>query len=192
MNSSVEIDETHFFNLLQDLGVTKLIIDTRTTEEYEKSHARASVSIPLKSENIEEYLNSHKSLKNRGLIYPKLIFYSNHQSISSLLSKLSTFLEKEGKVKKIYFFKDYESFEEKYPFMLTSKTFQSDQTMYPTEIIPNFLYLGSYDTAKNKKQLDNLKVTHILNMASELEYEFENGDFEYFKCDGKSTFKPIL
>jgi protein-tyrosine phosphatase/rhodanese-related sulfurtransferase len=178
----MEIDETHFFNLLQDLGVTKLIIDTRTTEEYQKSHARASVSIPLKEEeNLEEYMNRHKSLKSRGLVYPKLIFYGSN---FSLLNQLSSFLEKEGKVKKVYLVKDYSSFEEKYPFMLTSNTFQSDQTLYPTEIIPNFLYLGSYDTAKNKRQLKNLKVTHILNMASELEYEFEKGDFEYFKCDG--------
>jgi len=84
------------------------------------------------------------------------------------LIKISKYLKKEGKTKQLFLLENFKKFKEKYPFMITTKEKKSDNTFYPTEILPNFLYLGSYDSARNKKQLNNLKITHILNMASEL------------------------
>eukprot|EP01080_Neovahlkampfia_damariscottae_P002478 gene2478-3187_t len=199
----IEIDETYFFNLLQDLGVTKLILDFRSEQAYEESHARASVCIkqPVKDfieeiHKFDEYF-TNPQLKRRGLIYPKLLIYSdNYENVL----KIGKYLKKEGKVKKLYLLQDYQKFKEKYPFMITTKNNLSDNTFYPTEILNDFLYLGSYDSAKNKTQLENLKITHILNMASELVYEFDKDDFEYFKCnaddidgfDLKQFFDPSL
>ena len=42
-----------------------------------------------------------------------------------------------------------------------------------SEIIPNFLYLSSYNAAKNKKLIDKNKITNIINCAA----DFCNNDF---------------
>eukprot|EP00013_Stygamoeba_regulata_P016481 CAMPEP_0177677500 /NCGR_PEP_ID=MMETSP0447-20121125/28431_1 /TAXON_ID=0 /ORGANISM="Stygamoeba regulata, Strain BSH-02190019" /LENGTH=340 /DNA_ID=CAMNT_0019186285 /DNA_START=84 /DNA_END=1109 /DNA_ORIENTATION=+ len=50
--------------------------------------------------------------------------------------------------------------------------------VYPNEIIEDFLYLGSRDTATDRIVLGQLKITHILNMAGEIENPFQD-EFTY-------------
>lgn len=56
----------------------------------------------------------------------------------------------------------------------------------PTELVPQFLYLGSNESARNKAHLKALGITHVLNMADELENAFP-GDFIYHKCGVNDT-----
>jgi hypothetical protein len=42
--------------------------------------------------------------------------------------------------------------------------------LLPSEIIPDFLYLGSWANASNLQQLRALGITHILNVAGELDF----------------------
>jgi hypothetical protein len=47
--------------------------------------------------------------------------------------------------------------------------------------------LGAYESAQksNKSHLDLLGITHILNMATELDYEHDKNDFKYFECNAR-------
>lgn len=57
---------------------------------------------------------------------------------------------------------------------------------FPTEVVPQFLFLGSYENASNLKQLQALGITHILNMADELENKYP-GTFTYKQCGVNDT-----
>jgi len=56
----------------------------------------------------------------------------------------------------------------------------------PSEINPSFLYLGSYDNASKKDQLNCIGITHILNVADELENKFP-GEYVYKRCGVNDT-----
>lgn len=178
------INETLLYNLLQDSGVTKFLFDLRKKEEFDKSRARTSISLPGienwdGSSNLDDYFKN-KVFKSRGNSFVKIIIiYSSEYE----LKRLTEYLLKEGNLKIIYVCKEIEPFKKKYPFMTSSVDHSAMIGSFPSEIIDDFMYLGSYESSKNKSQLDLLGITHILNMASELEYEHKKGDFEYYKCD---------
>lgn len=80
-----------------------------------------------------------------------------------------------------------------YPFLCSSSLKKAAGGAYPSAIVDSFLYLGSHENAKSKQQLkcvfiicDNsilmllrdLGISHIVNMAGEIENEFPN-DFKY-------------
>lgn len=48
-----------------------------------------------------------------------------------------------------------------------------------SEIIPNFLYLSSYNAAKNKALLENNKITHIINCAADYCENLYEKDYKY-------------
>ena len=58
-----------------------------------------------------------------------------------------------------------------YPFLCTQafpkteKERQSLLTQYPSEILPEGLYLGNGDEAENEKVIDNLRISHIINIT---------------------------
>jgi hypothetical protein len=43
---------------------------------------------------------------------------------------------------------------------------KQQETVIPTNVIPGFLYLGSYDTASRSELLKAMGITHILNVSS--------------------------
>ena len=52
--------------------------------------------------------------------------------------------------------------------------------MHPTEIFP-FLYIGNEENSANKKNLQKLGITHILNVAHQCDCFFLE-DFKYMHC----------
>jgi dual specificity MAP kinase phosphatase len=67
----------------------------------------------------------------------------------------------------------FNSFSARYPYLCTSKTLQkkSVEGALPSEIIPDFLFLGSYENATNKEVLNRLKISHVLTVAAELDLQ---------------------
>ena len=61
-----------------------------------------------------------------------------------------------------------------------------DGTKFPSEIFEDWLYLGDCKAAKDEKILQSLGITHILNVAKEIDNAFEddpNFKVEYEKLD---------
>ena len=61
-----------------------------------------------------------------------------------------------------------------------------DGTKFPSEIFEDCLYLGDHKAASDEKILQSLGITHILNVAKEIENTFEsdkNFKIEYEKID---------
>ncbi|KAN0053038.1 hypothetical protein ACTA71_012520 [Dictyostelium dimigraforme] len=214
------VNSMDVYNLLQDIGSSKIIIDLRTKEQYEKNHIRTSVNIPpppittplyengeIKEFNMSKYIGSNVTAKHWNLIFQKLIVYSDkpflynidelEKTISSSSNSsgsdqdiiktlkitdwdkavLRHFLLKKKKTKVIIYQGGFNQFQKDYSFMCNGSNTSSGggggggggSQLYPSEIIKDFLYLGGVENAGNRQQLTNLKITHIVNMASELD-----------------------
>lgn len=82
-------------------------------------------------------------------------------------------LKIENKAKEIIILNGgYNFFQQKYPFLITTENKKAIQGALASEIIEDFLYLGSYRNATNREELDSIGITHILNMGVELENKY--------------------
>lgn len=53
---------------------------------------------------------------------------------------------------------------------------------FPAKVMPNYLYLGNVDTAKNRDLLKQHGINYIINVTNDLPNYFENdSDFHYLR-----------
>ncbi|EGC38445.1 hypothetical protein DICPUDRAFT_17903, partial [Dictyostelium purpureum] len=159
----------------------------------------------IKSFNINKYIGSNATAKHWNLIFNRVVVYSdkpflysidelehldefNYTGIVDLKREdwdhvlLKYFLSKRKKTKIMVFQDGFNTFHSNYPFMCNSSTIKVTGSLYPSEIIINFLYLGGTENAATKEQLQNLKITHIVNMASELDDVYPH-TYKYYRAD---------
>ncbi|KAN0040814.1 hypothetical protein ACTFIV_003350 [Dictyostelium citrinum] len=196
------------FNFLQDSEFYKLIIDLRTKDQYEKSHIKSSINLPppkkdhnddLKKE-VDKIISDFQLSSKSKFKTKKIVLYSssefkiydniqnnNHNNTDSkkdcwennvlnyLINNNNIFINNNNKkeIKLLIYQNGFNQFQTLYPFMCNNKI------LYPTEIIENFLYLGNKENSEIKEQIDNLKITHILNLAQEITDSFPN-DYKYY------------
>jgi len=163
-------------------------VDIRPAEAFEKGYLRTAINIPILGEydvdlsEIDKSLTpSNRAFKLRGVVFSHIILY-DETGIGSGLVRLFKALEREKKFKVLHTLAGgFNEFMIKYPFLCSSLNKKALGGAYPTEIERDFLYLGSHENATNMQQLKDLGITHILNMAAELENAYPN-DFKYFSC----------
>ena len=114
----------------------------------------------------------------------------------ALASLLAEWLHVQNFAREIVVLKGgFTEFNERYPWMVTSNDKKASQGALASEVIEQFLYLGSFKNASTREELSAVGITHILNMASELDNVFEN-EFSYLKIgiDDLSTesLVPVL
>jgi len=198
-----EISPVEFYNLLQDSGRSKLIIDCRDQLSFEESCIRNAINVTSSDlsiakctkyawdENKCTLKDSTKDFRFRRVpgIYEFIVIYDTDGGDSC--RAIATAITQEGKINKtnISVLKGgFQTFERQYPSLSSSmrKEKRALEGLMPSELVAGFLYLGSNDSARNKKHLEALGITHILNMADELENAFP-GDFSYKKCGVNDT-----
>lgn len=180
------VSPVHMFNLLQDMAVSmRLICDLQPTrQEFDQSHARASTYVEydasasheedrISRENVGALIDScfvNRQLRMRGLLHKEVVLYGEKVRVE----KLAQWLTLENRVRRVYVLDcEYMQFEQKYPFACTTCERTAHQRSFPAEIVPGFLFLGGFDNARSREQLDLLGITHVLNMAEELDNVFE-------------------
>ncbi len=173
------IDSTMCFNLMQDSGISKMIFDLQDAKDlYGECHLRASTYVeynPSSTESVEieddiskqiDIIFQNEKLKKRNLYFKKCVLYGNKKRVF----QLAQLLLMEQKLHTIYIFLEpFSEFQTKYPFMCTWKDTRASETLFASEIIPNFLYLGSANNANNESEILHLRIDHIVNMAEEVE-----------------------
>jgi rhodanese-related sulfurtransferase len=187
------IDGTHFYNLMQDVSITKLLIDVRDKDAYDLSHAKAAISIPIDEELLLQ-LTSVESLnllaqKNsqfrlRGLLFKTIVLINENpeQQVDEVCNRVASLLYDENKAEHVYILEKYTAFSAKYPFLCTTKEGGvAFHKTYPSEIINDFLYLGDRIHSSTRKILDDLNIRYILNMAHELGNEFEEEECFFYE-----------
>ncbi|KAL0484966.1 dual specificity protein phosphatase [Acrasis kona] len=146
-----KIDSKKLYNILQEIGVVKLVFDLRSPEAYEKSHARTAQHLHVENEFIDvaEHQNNfahevskhieavfpNKDLKRRALVFRYIVTYgsASHRDdfyMDTLakwikMEQLRTLTAHNNRlpiVEKFYIVKDsYSTFEKRYPFLCSTK-----------------------------------------------------------------------
>ena len=188
----VNITPNVLFNLLQDVSTSKLVLDTRSREDFDAGHLPCALCledlldglVTVDVESIDPkplFLTigtKYPTFRQRSFVFRYIIVYGDTEKAP----KLAFLLAKEaqeclhGVPKMVYLLLDYDSFAKQYPFMPIATPHPTapkiPNMLYPTEIIPGKLYLGTYENATSEAQLRHLGITHIVNAADELEDRF--------------------
>ncbi|CAI2375553.1 unnamed protein product [Moneuplotes crassus] len=185
----IQITRETAFNLLQDMRHL-LILDVRPAEEFEKNHLRDSFNFTL--EDIEtklpEFLKYCKTSQDRlrdttdthrRLIIVTSVADEDVEGIKPLLKEVLAF----HKIMKLK--NGFADFHEKYPFLClnsesTEEEVKKAESRYPSEIIPNKLFLGNFINSLNEEHFKNLNITKLIGMTPN---EAEN--MEESKCISK-------
>jgi len=194
------ISANGLFNLLQDVSASKLVLDTRSREEFDAGHLPCALCLEglldgLLTVDIDSidptplFLTigtKHPMFRQRSFVFRNIVVYGDYEKAP----KLAFLLVKEtqhcppGVPKTIYLLSDYESFVRQYPFIPIATPHPTapkiPNMIYPTEIIPGKLYLGTYENATSEAQLRDLGITHIVNAADELEDRFAEAGALFF------------
>ncbi|KAF2077417.1 hypothetical protein CYY_001266 [Polysphondylium violaceum] len=190
-----EIDSMALFNLLQEFPNNKVIIDCRDTESFSKGHIRLAINTPPPGSSpidyslfdIDKYIKENYEASFWNTAHRKVIVYSDkalslNTDIIDTWEKcvLQYFISNKKKTNVLYTFTgDFESFQREYPFMVAK--FKITPELYPSEVIKDFLYLGG-ETAQCLNKLKSLKITHIVNMASEVQDSYTHL-YKYYRAD---------
>jgi len=159
-------------------------------------YIKTSINIPIPDEELElnlEQLNSQltpkaKMFKSRGFLFSHVVIYDGNGE-GRPARRLASALLQENKVRNVKIVQGgYQIFAVQYPFLCSSLLKKAEGGAYPSAIVDSFLYLGSHENAKSKQQLKDLGISHIINMAGELDNEYPN-DFKYLsvKLDDTSS-----
>lgn len=190
-----EIDDIKLCNLLPYGNY--ILIDTRLFSLYEVNAILGSINctLPLNIElnSIEnnltiEWLSNNCILKSHTEKFawiPLLKVIIVNDDINDPWSVLLYNLFMNLKFKYIPQFKCISKFYQHYPLLFLPKgesiTFKKFR--YPSEIIPDFLWLGSVESAQDKVLIESLKITHIVNATIRSRRNFFPEIVKYFTVD---------
>jgi len=133
-------------------------------------------------------IKDSKEWNNRGLMYKNVILCDT-DGTSPLLFKIADLLKSEGKGVTVLLLKGgMSNFAVEYPFLISGQQKQKKALngVLASEIYPKFLYIGGYENACKIEQLNALGITHILNVADELQNRFPD-NFVYKHCGVNDT-----
>lgn len=176
------------YNLVQDVGVCKLILDCRNRNAYQEMRVKTSISVPIDEDSnnvtlqsIENILSNQdlQQFKRRHLLYKVIILVADDTELVKHFASL-LLCEPNTCVKHVYILQGMENncwqividtfatFSTTYPFVCSNSVQRAFPYSLPCEIIPQFLYLGSCDHAKMDR-LRMLSISHVLNVAEEVD-----------------------
>ena len=193
------IDETKLCNLLPYGNYS--IIDARTVSEYETDAILGSINCPPPENFLQEIMTErNQELYTMDWLLDHCISSKNKEKFA-WLPLLKTIITGEcvtdpwilflsdiflnAKFKYLPEFLKFSSMKQHYPLLFTPKgesiTFKKFR--YPSEIIPNFLWLGSVESAQERKLIDSLKITHIINATIRSRRNFFPESIKYLSVD---------
>eukprot|EP00729_Bicosta_minor_P008940 gene8940-31513_t len=189
------------FNALQ-VGSQMTVIDVRTKEEFEASHLRSAINVPLADIAGKSLMDVEKeyNMRFRQRRTNKVLVYdqdSTEASTSSATADFGALLKEDRRAARpvALVTGGLQGMVEKYPFLVmlkevelggasgadappTTHVFSDDE--YPSEILDDFLFLGAYGAAKTRHVLDDLGIVRVVNASETCAMPFE--DLKYIKC----------
>eukprot|EP01084_Bolivina_argentea_P078372 142200_1 len=174
------IDIYDLYNKLQQPS-NIIVIDIRPKEDYRRIHSNHCINIPCTfSDN--EIIQTFKN----NFFFDTIFFCANQQQIEKnedidFYIKLHLiWLNKLNEKEYISFILnvDINKFFKRFPFLcvkndiLVQNVIQTyyqrinNYSTYPNQIINDQLFLGTFEQAENKEILNNLQITHMINVTS--------------------------
>ena len=163
------------FNILNDGSLTAyihdegniLLVDCRELGEYEKLHiVTARHSSELQHSTFQ--LGTGYAFYNMIVVYGCNVINDEAGQLRNIWNEISANVA--GEV--LILLSGFDEFYKRFPFMCTEKKIvkaweRRSITTYPSAIINDKLYQGKGEQAANKKVLNDLEITHIINITKE-------------------------
>jgi len=183
------ITNQQLYNRLQGRGGQTMVLDLRAATDFEKAHVSTAFNVPYEDvmqgggaftvAAIEKCFTSSVALskfRNRHEI-KVLIMDSESPARAELLA---VFLRTtEPTCYAVPHDAGVDAFVEQYPFLCTGSSLPevpSRHTMeyYPSEVLPDFLFLGDQHNSSNRRQFEQLGIRRVVNCAKEMSNPFED------------------
>lgn len=167
-----------------------LLIDCRDVEEYDKMHIiTAKQADNLQNGNFQ--MGMGYNMYNIVVIYGGNV-KGDRRKLHDTWSDISANVA--GEV--LILSSGFDAFYERFPFMCSEQCIQSNWerkriVAYPSAVINDKLYQGKGEQATNKKVLDDLKITHIINITKEHPNKFGD-DIVYLRLALEDESKTDL
>jgi hypothetical protein len=133
------------------------------TADFEEGEGDREKIIPTMSWLVDNCISAQNREKFQWLPHLKTIIVGECESDPWICRLFETFLA--AKFKHVPEFISTVTIKQHYPLLFTPKgesiTFKKFR--YPSEIIPNFLWLGSVESAQDRRLIESLGITHIVN-----------------------------
>ena len=176
------------FNILNDGSLNPyihdegniLLIDYRDEQEYEKLHVvTARHASEMQQGSFE--MGVGYSMYNIIIVYGDDVKLDHSSKLHNIWSDISSNVA----VEVLVLANGFQAFYNRFPFMCTDSKVKNiwerrSILTYPSAIINDKLYQGKGEQATNKKVLDDLKITHILNITKEHPNKFGD-NFVYLR-----------
>eukprot|EP00049_Salpingoeca_infusionum_P009052 m.150160 g.150160 ORF g.150160 m.150160 type:complete len:377 (-) comp14223_c0_seq2:369-1499(-) len=180
------ISPRDLFNLLQ-FGSQLLVVDVRDAAAFESGHVRSAINWYFARVGGEDMLEVEKQLKprfrHRRMFHVAIYDQSSTQdNVSPTLAAAIQALESERRVQRGVSIIDggFAAFASRHPYLVTGTPSFSDAE-FPSEIVDDFLYCGSWETANNPAALELLGVRYIINATASCDMPYPD-KFEYLHC----------
>lgn len=169
--SSLNFEEQPLDGLFNALQFEVVVFDTRSVDEYNKSHALGAINIP----DLESVDKINKIAQVRIFVYGD---GKESDDNKAKCKKLYTLAQKLNAVQFCVIKDGFDAFNKLYPFLCIddNNKIDKDRTRYPNSVanMKNRLYVGGETHAFDKNVIKNLGITHIVNTkgtATELDPE---------------------
>lgn len=182
------IDAGNLFNKLQ-FGSNLIVVDCRSGAAFEATHVRAAISVPLADIEGKALVDVESDVlpgRFRQRRTDEVVVYDD-DSVEGGNGDVATFLkamqEDRRAAKKVLAVKGgLKAVEAKFPFLVKGNDAFSDSE-YPSMILPDFLFLGAWNAAKNREVLDHLGITYVVNATAVCENVFKADEaMNYIQC----------
>lgn len=186
----VSVSTQSLYNSLQ-FGSQLLVIDTRSSEAFKLNHIRSAINVDWgkihseKKDGEVDLDGCDARLWHRRLFHV-VIYDSGVSGVpdGGLAVQLAKALQSERKCKFdiAILERGYNDFVRKHPYLVTGTPQFSDAEL-PSEILENFLYLGSFNSASNRQTLRLLDITEIVNATDNCDMPFTSDTtLRYLHC----------
>lgn len=181
-------DEIDFFNRLQ--FHESLCIDGQNSSFYQKCHIKYSLNIQSETDKNGKIQDAQivipiiEAKRNLSLCKHICLYVNdiNNENEKNFILRTIFLLLKHKiitDIKTFYILSvSFDKFQSRFPFYCNN--LNNDQLsdkineQYPNIIIPNRLYLGDATQSQNKIVINDLNITHILNVTKDWNNKFEN------------------
>uniref|UniRef100_A0A7S1YJI2 Protein-serine/threonine phosphatase n=1 Tax=Sexangularia sp. CB-2014 TaxID=1486929 RepID=A0A7S1YJI2_9EUKA len=181
------------YNILCDVGLTFKILDVRSAQAWSRGRVKLSTFLGDRTDNVDELAAAaRQELALAGITFARCIIVGDGDSVAIVAREaardsVAAKLRLIGTVSSDVF----EQLSSTFPFLMRTDASSSAldplarPVKYPSLIVDTWLYLGAAEHAKDPRVVADLGITHILNMADELENAHDPSAIVYFNghCD---------
>eukprot|EP00347_Sterkiella_histriomuscorum_P021041 403335488 len=193
INFPVDLCNDEFFTKFNPKQICDTIIKNKFKKELFDQRRRMYVFIIASQNEITHYLEKLPKVFDPEALAPYIEKYKNNKEVvENLVSIRNAILLykalKNERIRELYLcVNGFNIFKQKYPHFCKFRT----TFLYPkNEILERRLYLGDHIHAQDKTILQNLKITHILNVSNTIPNYFEDDpemQIEYLKINIEDT-----